>query len=471
METACTCCSWLRALILSSAAALGLACTGALAETPPPASGNAPRTVVLMQLEGSLGPAAARHVREGLALAVREKAQLAVLQVDSTGGQDDSVRSIVQSIVDSPVPVAAFASPEAAQVGGGAIWLLYASPIAAMTPIAVLGRPTPAPSGVMLAATPAAGDAPQGAATGGNPFPSTAQSLAGLQGRNPGWPGQAMLDQEAGLRAADALQQRVITLVARNVTDLLLQVNGRRLSTAAGPVQLATQRTQMIVFAPDWRTRLLAIAADPTLARLLLMIGICGLLLELARPGLLLPGAVGAVSMALAFYGLRFLEVNPAGLLAMAVGIGLVVYEGFRPIPRTVGLAGAAAFATGAMILIDPSASGSDSQPWIAAATSALAAVFLLGITRDAARTRRAAPASDVPALLGSTGELVDYADGEGWAQIRGDYWPVSGMGDLQPGEAVRVSSVEGSVLRVAPLRLKRGEPGTPRGRESSAEP
>ena len=420
----------------------------------------APRTVVLIQLEGWLGPAEVEHVRRGLALAALEKAQLVVLQIDTSGGSSGSVRGIVQDILDSDVPVATFAAPEDARVGGAGIWLLYASPIAAMTPSAVLGKPVPAPAAMRLPAFAplhrTEGDASRLNAgdvgtSGAGGVASGAGSLTRLWRRNADWPGQAMVERVPALPAVEALQRKVVSHVAPNVADLLLQLNGQEVQTTQGPVRLSTQRTQLMIFAPDWRVRLLSIVADPVLARLLLMLGICGLLLQFTRPGWLLPGVVGAASATAALFGLYFLEANLGGLALVAVGVGLVVLDGFRPGFGAPGFAGALALAIGTMIVVDPSGTLAGPQAGTIGAMSAVSAIFILGISRRAARVRRrAAEGGGVPTLVGSTGELVDFADGEGWAQIQGDYWPVTGMGDLRAGETVRVSAIEGSGLKVA---------------------
>jgi len=433
----------------------------ASAEAVPAAAPPASRVVVLMQLDGAIGPAAADYVHRGLVLAAKENAQLAVLQIDTPGGLDTSMRAIIKDILASPVPVAAFVAPNGARAASAGTYILYASHVAAMAPASNLGAATPVAIGMPTPGRPEP-KPPSSAEKNAEPAVDTLtakrladasayiRSLAQLRGRNADWAEQAVRES-VSLSAQEALQKRVVNLIARDVADLLMQVNGREVATERGTVRLATQRAQLLAFDADWRTRLLSVITEPSLALILLMVGIYGLLFEFSNPGFVLPGVVGAISLTLALFGLQMLPVNYAGLALILLGVAFLIAEAFLPAFGVLGLGGIAAFAIGAVLLIDSDAPGFGVPLWLVAAISAVSALFILVVAGVAAKSRRRPVANGISTLLGTTGELVEFSDGEGWAQIQGDYWRVTGAGDLHAGGKVRVSGVQGVVLQVAP--------------------
>ena len=455
-------------------ALLAYAIGAAGAQDMPAANGPA-APVILLKIDGAIGPATADHLRRALALAAKLKSPLAVLQIDTPGGLDASMRSIIKDILASPVPVAAYVAPNGARAASAGTYILYASHIAAMAPASNLGAATPVtiglptPGGQPDNPLPRASDAPPAsAAAPGTPAAEHAadamtakrvgdaaayiRSLAQLRGRNAEWAEKAVREA-VSLSSREALKSKVIDLIADDVTDLLRQVNGREVKLASGAVRLATSGAQVVEFEADWRTRLLSVITEPSLALILMMVGIYGLLFEFSNPGFVLPGVVGGISLLLALFALQMLPVNYAGLALILLGVAFLIAEAFLPSFGALGVGGIVAFGFGAVLLIDGDVPGFGIPISLIALLSATSAAFILVVAGMAAKARRRPVVNIVsgsPAMLGATGELIEFAGGEGWAMIRGEHWKVRGTNDLQAGRQVHVTRVQGAALEVA---------------------
>jgi membrane-bound serine protease (ClpP class) len=234
------------------------------------------------------------------------------------------------------------------------------------------------------------------------------------------------------------------------VPDLLRQLDGRELVLAGGSIRLNTRGAPLVAFDADWRSRLLSVITEPSLALLLMLVGIYGLLFEFSNPGYVLPGVVGGISLLLALFALQMLPVNYAGLALILLGIGFLVAEAFMPSFGALGIGGVVAFATGAVLLIDSDSPAFGIPLTLIAVATACSAVFVLAVAGMAAKARRRPVVSGASAaLLGASGELVEFAGGEGWAMVQGEHWRVHGADGLRPGARVRVAGVRGATLEV----------------------
>jgi membrane-bound serine protease (ClpP class) len=331
-----------------------------------------------------------------------------------------------------------------------------ATNLGAATPIAV-GLPLPG-----IGAEPA--ERPVSAASGSEASRDTStakrvndatayiRGLAQLRGRDVAWAEQAVRES-VSLPARDALSRKVIDLVAVDLNDLLRQLDGRVVAVGAGAkgVKLATADAAVVTLEPDWRGRLLAVIGEPSLVLMLMMVGVYGLLFEFMNPGFVAPGVIGGVCLLLALWGLQMLPVNYAGLALILLGIAFFVGEAFVPSYGALGIGGVAAFGFGAVLLIDSDLPGFGIPISLIGAVTLVSAAFIIGVATMAAKARRRPLVSGAPRMIGTTGEVIEFDGGQGWADIEGERWRVRADEPLRPGQQVRVQRVDGLTLDVSP--------------------
>jgi len=432
--------------------------------------------VFVVPLNGAIGPATADFAGRALARAEKEGAQLVVLRIDTPGGLDLSMRQIIKDILASPVPVAAFVAPSGARAASAGTYILYASHIAAMAQGTNLGAATPINIAAPSPVTPAparkpddAGDnhksgkgekSPSGGADAGQDAMTKKQvsdaaayirALAQMRGRNAEWAERAVRDG-VSLSAEEALAQNVIDLTARDVPELLSKLDGRKVTIAGGERTLATAGATLVTEEPDWRTRFLAIITDPSVALILLMIGVYGLFFEFWNPGLALPGVVGAVCLLVGLFALQMLPVNYAGLALILLGLSFMVAEVFFPAFGSLGAGGVIAFAIGAVMLIDTEVPGFGVPIGLIATLVAVTALFIFFVAALALKARRRPIVSGHEALIGSIGVALDDLEPEGWARIHGEQWRVRSPVPIKRGQSVRVTSRGDLLLSVEPI-------------------
>jgi membrane-bound serine protease (ClpP class) len=406
-----------------------------------------------------------RYVEQSIADAGRREDALIILEMDTPGGLDTSMRDIIRSILASPVPVVAYVAPGGARAASAGTYILYASHVAAMAPATNIGAATPISVGGEQSPAPVVPGGEEKKDRGGQDFPAgTAgerkavndavayiRSLAQLRGRNADW-AEAAVRGAASLSADDALAQHVIEIVAKDVPDLLVQLQGRKIKAADREWTLDVRSVAVRSVAPDWRTRLLLILTHPTIAYGLLLVGIYGLLLEGYNPGAVLPGVVGALSLLLGLYGLQLLAVNYAGLALMALGVGLIVTEFFMPAFGSLGVGGVAAFVIGSIMLFDNQATGMRMALPLIVGIAIAGGFIMVGIGWLAARARRRPVSAGVETMIGALVEATGDCQDRCVVRYGGELWNARTARPLRAGQQARIVKVVELTLWVEPL-------------------
>ncbi len=444
---------------------------GALASIPLP-SAAAPGDALLVNIDGPIGPAVSGHVVKALQNAAATGAPFVVLRIDTPGGLDASMRDIVKAILNSPVPVIGFVGPSGARAASAGTYILYATHVAAMAPATNLGAATPIPIGG-APKPPTMPKGPEESAPGKDEGEKTEappetspqdaagkkavndaiayiRSLAEKRGRNADWAEEAVRDG-ASVSAEKALELGVIDLVAESVPALLRELDGRKVQVGEREVELATADAVLEEVLPDWRTQLLAVITNPTVAYLLLMIGIYGLILEGYNPGAFVPGVVGAICLLLALFAFQVLPVNYTGLLLIILGLVLMITEAFVPSFGILGFGGIAAFVFGSIMLMDTEVPGYQ-VPLAMVGSIALAGALLVGVTVYLLMKSRKAPVvSGAEAIVGTFAEAIEDFTGEGTVHLLGENWQARCEQPVRRGQRVVVTAREGLLLTVKP--------------------
>lgn len=460
----------LRSLTWSLCAALLALLPMTQALSAPVVSPSSPGAFVArLTIAAPIGPATAEYYHNASQRAITDGARAIVLQMDTPGGLSTSMRAIIADILASKVPVLGYVAPGGARAASAGTYILYACHIAAMAPATHLGAATPVSLGgstpmptptlpgtskpdkdkTKAAKPDAGGDAEAHKVL--NDAIAYIRSLAQLRGRNAVW-AESAVRGAATLTASEAAKMHVIDFVAPDLQSLLAHADGRKVKVGETMQTLHLKGLPVRDYEPNWRTRFLSIITNPTIAYVLLLVGIYGLVLEAFHPGAMLPGIVGGISLLVGAYALQLLPVNYAGLALMVLGIGMVIGEAIMPTVGALGIGGVVAFVLGSVMLMNTGVPGYTVNLGVIIGLATVAAAVLLVILWAVMRSRRGQPViGDDGEMLGLPGEVTTAipVDGEGWVLVRGERWRACAKVALPVGTRVRVVSRQGLILWV----------------------
>lgn len=468
---------------------------------------SAGSTALVLTIDDAISVATAEYFLRGLETAVGRQAGLVILELDTPGGLMQSMRSMIDGILASEVPVAVYVTPNGARAASAGTYILYAGHVAAMSPVSTLGAATPVTMGgsaitglVRRADAEADGPAAEKSGNDGGagseepaaPAPPADEkereqqetppgpldflrrnpdetadpdaeamrrkmindsvayivSLARQRERNEEWAEKAVREG-ATLDSKDAVEQNVADFVARDLAHLLEQADGLEVEVNGRMVTLRTLELRTERLDPDWRTRLLAFITNPAVLVLLLSIGTTGLLLEALNPGSLLPGTAGVICLLLAAYGLQLMPVNWAGLALMALGVGLIVTEAITPSFGVLGTGGIAAFVFGSILLFDSDVPGFEAPIGVITGIGLAAGLAMLTVAVMFARSRRRRVVSGAEGLVGRRALVLEDFESAGPVLVQGERWHATSASPARKGQELYVYSVDRLRLEV----------------------
>ncbi|WP_372958812.1 NfeD family protein [Marinobacter sp.] len=445
------------------------------------AQSSGDRSAVVLTIDGAIGPATMDYVIRGIDDAEARGAALVVLQLDTPGGLMESTRSLIKAVLGSDVPVVTWVTPAGARAASAGTYILYASHIAAMSPSTNLGSATPVQMGGVPGSDQAPDDSGNEPASGEEESADEASNsadsgtamerkvmedavsyirgLAERHGRNADWAEKAVREA-VNLGATEALELGVVDVVASDLNELLSEIHGRDVVMASGTRTLDTENLAIVRQQPDWRTSLLSVITDPNVAYFLMIIGFYGIIFELANPGSLYPGVIGAICLLLALFAFQVLSVNYAGLALILLGLAFIVGEAFMPSFGMLGVGGIVAFVLGSVILMD----GSHQEISLPAVggTAAVAGGFILWTVTRFIGLRRRSPAVGAEHMteercraLEDFSREDDYYQGH--VRLSGERWNAISNDPIVEGQWLRVQSLEGLTVKVRPENADTG--------------
>ncbi|MBI4300153.1 MAG: nodulation protein NfeD [Chloroflexi bacterium] len=432
--------TWLRCLRLTI---VGLAVLTAMVAWAP-SQAAAPR-VVVAHVKGVINPVQAHFVQRAIAQAEKAQAPAIILELDTPGGLDSSMRSIIQRILSSRIPVVVYVAPQGARAASAGTFITMSADVAAMAPNTAIG-----------AAHPVGGSGQDIEGTLGEKVTNDAaayiRSLATQRGRNADWAERAVRESISA-SASEALDLHVVDVLAPDVPSLLAELQGREVQLISGPVILSTQGAGIKSVRMNIPERVLFTVSDPEIAFILLSLGLLALFFEFASPGAILPGVFGGIAVLLALFALGTLPINWAGVLLIVLGVILFFAEAMAPGFGVLAAGGVVAFIFGGLLLISTSNPQFQISRWLIFSLAGIMALFFMMVVGGLVRVRRAPAVSGVEALIGREASVRTSLEPEGMVFLEGELWQAHiEEGTAQVGDRVTVTQAKGLKLTV---RLK----------------
>ena len=394
---------------------------------------TAAQKVISITIDGTINPASADFIHNSIHNAANEKAEALILHLNTPGGLLQSTRMIVSDILESPIPIIVYVSPGGAHAGSAGVFIVLAAHIAAMAPGTNIGAAHP----VVLQGQ--MDSVMNEKAT--NDAAAFIRSIAEKRHRNIEWAERAVR-RSYSYSETEALRDSVIDLIANNDIHLLQKIDGKTIELTAGEKKLFLKEPVVALYKMSVWEKLLNVLSDPTIAYILLMIGMYGIMFELFSPGAILPGIAGVIALILAFYSMQTLPVNYAGLALIIFGVILFLLEIKIVSHGLLAIGGTVSLFLGSVMLIKPGSSmefSSISRAVIYSVT-VLSALFFLFVLGAGLRAQRRKVVTGAEAMTGATGEVIEMLDPNGIVKLNGEIWAAESVsGTIAKGEKVKV--------------------------------
>ena len=396
-----------------------------------------------MKIDGTINPVTADFIHDGIEKAAKENAACLIIHLNTPGGLLKSTRVIITDILESPVPVIVYVSPGGAQSGSAGVFITLAAHIAAMAPGTNIGAAHPVTLQGAMDSTMSEKVTNDAAAF--------IRSIAEKRNRNIRWAENAVR-RSYSYSETEALQDSVIDLIAKNEQELLDRVDGRQVEVSSGTTVLKTKGARRETFSMGFLDKLLNVLSDPTIAYILLLVGLYGIMFELYSPGAIVPGVAGVICLILAFYSMHSLPVNYAGVALIIFAVILFILEIKIVSHGILAVGGIISLLLGSMMLIK-SGSGFEmlriSRAVIYTAT-AVSALFFLFVIGAGIKAQGRKVVTGLDALIGDTGEVVEALEPSGMVRVQGELWSAESLsGAIAKGEKVRIREMKNLKLYV----------------------
>lgn len=403
----------------------------------------AAQNVISIKVDGTINPASADFIHNSLQQAGDDKAECLIIHLNTPGGLLKSTRVIVGDILASPVPVIVYVSPGGAQAGSAGVFLTLAANIAAMAPGTNIGAAHPIDlqgSTDTIMSQKATNDAA-----------AFIRTIAEKRNRNLSWAEEAVR-RSVSITEKEALDKKVIDLIANNDRELLRLIDGKQVEVATGIKTMKTTNARIVTVDMGTAEKILNIISDPNIAYLLMMLGFFGIMFELYNPGAILPGIVGVISLILAFYSMHTLPVNYAGLAFIIFAIILFLLEIKIMSHGMLAIGGVVSLLLGSMMLIKTNSSLESARISysVIIVSTIVTALFFLFVIGLGLKAQRAKPVTGIEGLITETGETLDVLDTTGTVRVHGETWNAESVsGVISKGEKVRVTGIKNLKLFV----------------------
>ena len=398
-------------------------------------------TVITIEIHDPITPVISEFIIKSIAEAEKSRAQCCVIQLDTPGGLDSAMRDIVKKILSAEVPVVVYVTPSGARAASAGAIITLAAHIAAMAPGTNIGAAHPVMIGI--------GDtSKEMAAKLENDSAAYAESIAEKRKRNTEWAIKAVRES-ISVSETEALSRGVIDLIATDMNALLAAIDGREIETAAGKNKIATKGAQVLKLEMGLREYVLKSLADPTIAYILLLIGLAGLYFEFSTPGAILPGAIGGISLIIAFYSLQTLSANYAGLLLIGLGVILFIAEIKIISYGLLSIGGIIAVVLGSLMLFDSSVPYLRISLRVIVFSTLLIWAFFVFVIGLVIKSQRRKIQTGMEVLIGTTCQAVTDIDGKGKVFVHGEYWNARSSDVIRKGESAEITTIGSMELTV----------------------